>query len=97
MINGLIISDDMEEWVNKLNEGLKTCTFIRTKRSIRVTNSLFCITIQRYFNESCRGMCYNFAIIDRPLSFTLLKNVLIPIVKAPIIYTPKYYEEEEKC
>lgn len=97
MINGLIVSDNIEEWANKLNESLKTCTFIRTKRSIRVINSLFCIVIQRYFNESCRGMCYNFAIVDKPLSFTLLKNILAPTVKAPIIYTFRYHEEEEKC
>lgn len=97
MINGLIVSNNMKEWADKLNEGLKTCTFIRTKDSIRVVNSLFHITIQRYFNESCRGMCYNFAIVDRPLSFSLLRNILIPIVKAPIIYTSRYKEEEEKC
>lgn len=97
MINGLIVSDNMEEWADKLNEGLKTCTFIRTKYSIRIVNSLFHITIQRYFNESCRGMCYNFAIVDKPLSFSLLRNILIPIVKAPIIYTSRYKEEEEKC
>lgn len=97
MINGLIVSDNIEEWANKLNESLKTCTFIKTKRSIRVINSLFCIVIQRYFNENCRGMCYNFAIVDKPLSFTLLKNILAPTVKAPIIYTSRYHEEEEKC
>lgn len=97
MINGLIISNDMEEWVNKLNEGLKTCTFIRTKHSIRVINSLFCITIQRYFNENCRGRRYNFAVVDKPLPSSLLRKVLIPIVTAPIIYTSKYHEEEEKC
>ena len=97
MINGLIVSDNMEEWVNKLNESLKTCTFIKTESSIRVINSLFYIVIQRYFNKSCRGMCYNFAIVDKPLSFTLLKDVLTPTVKAPIIYTSRYHEEEKKC
>lgn len=97
MINGLIVSDNMEEWADKLNEGLKTCTFIRTKYSIRVVNSLFRITIQRYFNENCRGMRYNFAIVDKPLPFSLLRKVLIPIVTAPIIYTSRYHEEEKKC
>lgn len=91
MIKILIITDNVEQWVQKLTGQLSHYKCDKNRDSIMIRCDLFSFEVRKSFPMNMRGSCYSCAVLDKGIDPRIEYETLMPTVKASIIKTRNYW------
>lgn len=96
-INILVVTDNVNGWINKICGEFKSVNKIRMGNSYRIFTELFNFDIRSTFDEnSGRGNAWTCAILDKYISRDVEHRVLLPQVKLTAQRTLTYYNQMDK-
>ncbi len=90
MIKILILTDNIDEWVDKLVKELPAATIIRQKSMTIIQTETFRFQIQKSLFESMRGYALSCVILDNKIDDDVEFDMIIPSLKGSIIRTKNY-------
>lgn len=98
MIKILILTDNIDEWVDKLSKELSAATMkiVRRKDMTIIQTEIFRFQIQNKFLESVRGNAFSCTILDNEIDERIEFNVIAPCLKGSIIRTENYISNIQK-
>lgn len=92
MIEILVITENITEWVAKFTNCMELEVYRRTSRDVYLKNQIFVIYIQSFATEFMRGHKWNTIILDKPIDKRIEREVLLPQLNWNIIKTNNYNE-----
>jgi len=93
-IKVLIVTDNLEEWFNKVVESLAYNIAARKDKDVYLIScGLFYVEIRNSFPLNMRGACYSCCVMDKFLGHDIQDCILEPSVKAQFQYTNNYYKQ----
>lgn len=91
MIKILILTENIEQWLQKLASELNHYRCNRNRDVIIVKCDTLTFEIRKSFPINMRGSCYSCAVLDKGIDAKMEYEALMPCVKASIIKTRNYW------